>query len=432
MPSTTAIINTWRRGSATASSRKPSKTHDIDEDHVTSPHNEPSGAPRSGPEGSLLQLPPEILCQILSHLTFEDLGAMRSTSRLANDLLSEGDILLDWLRRNYTAHLLRLYPPLESVTFKYLSSLQKRYAIATEAAALYTEYIERKIVRHSLMRLSPYLRDAKLKDDFRDVAALMQERMLPLLLTVQHYLESYAALFVNAPRYESEAAEQVATMERWIWERERDILSSYDPVHLVDVYLFWQFLTWTHNQLIRPPSYAGAFERRFRGWKTDPLTSHDLNFIVVFGNLNALSQLLRMRSFRDRQRKVEDWKRVLDPATCYPWRKHWTGFVLEYGASITAEQAERALKIKIQDGEVFANRARAVLIEHGLLDRDADTAVGSAQQCTEFLCKIAGYDVLHVLPAHRPTLTVDQDNEWCAACQSRHLATACPITYGRT
>jgi len=122
---------------------------------------------------------------------------------------------------------------------------------------------------------------------------------------------------------------------------------------------------------------------------------------------------------------------VLDPATCYPWRKHWGDFGLEYGAAMTAEQAERALKIQIQDGEVFSNGARAVLIEHGLLDRDADTAIGSAQQCTEFLSKIAGYDVLHVLPAHRPTITVGQDNEWCAACQCRHLATACPITSGR-
>ncbi|KAK1825009.1 hypothetical protein LTR12_000550 [Friedmanniomyces endolithicus] len=432
MPSTTAIINTWRRGSTAASSRKPSKTHDItDEDHVTHPHIEPSGPSEQGLAGSLLQLPPELLSQILSHLTFQDLGAMRCTSRLANNLLSEGDILREWLRQNYTLHLLRLYPPPESVTFTYLSSLQKRYAIATEAAALYTEYIERKIVRHSLMRLSPYLRDAKLKDDFRDVAILMQERMLPLLLTVQHYLESYATLFVNAPRYGAETAKDPATTERWIWERERDILSSYDPVHLVDVYYFWQFLTWTHNQLIRPPSYAGAFERRFRGWKTDPLTSHDLNFIIVFGNLNALSQLLRMRSFRDRQRKVEEWKRVLDPATCYPWRKHWGDFGLEYGATMTAEQAEQALKMKIRDGEVFSNGARAVLIERGLLDRNADTAIGSAQQCTEFLSKIAGYDVLHVLPAHRPTLNVDQDNEWCAACQCRHLATACPTTSGR-
>ncbi|TKA68400.1 hypothetical protein B0A55_08746 [Friedmanniomyces simplex] len=431
MPSSATIINTWRRVSATTHHRRPSKLSEDEEDNVSSLRSEPCGPPGDSPGASFLNLPTEMLGQIISHITFQDLGAMRRTCRNAKDLLSEGDILREWLHRNCTAHLLRLYPAPERVTFAYLSSLQKRYAIATEAAALYTEYIERKIVRHSLMRLSPYLRDAKLKEDFWEVGNLMQERMLPLLLTVQHYLESCAAVLADPLSHAPQRSKAPATTQKWLVERERNILESYDPSHLADVYDFWLFLIFTHNQLVRPPSYVGTFERTFRGWKANRLPSHSLNFIIVFGNLNALSQLMRLRSFRDRQKKVEEWKRKMNPATCYPWRKLWAGFELECGRITTGEQAERALKVKPQDGEVFSNGARAVLVEQGLLDQDADTAIGTTQQCTDFLCHIAGYDVLHILPSHRPTMLVDEDTEWCAVCEDRHLASDCPTAYVR-
>ncbi|KAK5707442.1 hypothetical protein LTR17_020679 [Elasticomyces elasticus] len=433
-----SIVNAFRRASASTIHRRPSKVLDDNgEDDVPVLRVGRPGRPGGNPDATLLALPTEMLGQILHHVAYKDFCAMRTTCREAERRLTEGDILREWLHCNFDASFLILYPPPERVTFAYLSSMQKRYAVAADTAGLYTEYIERHIVRHSLIRLSPYLRDVKLKEDFREIAIIMQDRMLPMLLTLQHYLETCAKLYIDeglctTPRsWELSAAEQhylKQERKKCRIEQELKTLESYEPDHLLDVYNLWLFMSWTHNQLIEPPSYEGNFSRALH-WKDVPLSSGSLDFIIVFGNLNALGQLMRIRAYRERQKAVKEWLRVLDPATCHPWRKNWAHFSLEYGKIMSEEEGKRVIKIRPQDGEVFLNNARAVLIRQGLLHEEGSTEVGTTQQCTEFLCQIAGYDVLHILPSHRPAKIVDEDTEWCMVCEERHLASDCSAAY---
>ena len=55
------------------------------------------------------------------------------------------------------------------------------------------------------------------------------------------------------------------------------------------------------------------------------------------------------------------------------------------------------MKLNVED--VWVEEARAVLEERGSLKAGEDVEVGSPWQTMDFLCEIAGYDVLHTYPA---------------------------------
>ncbi|KAK3117192.1 hypothetical protein LTR53_001696 [Teratosphaeriaceae sp. CCFEE 6253] len=367
MPSTMSFAGTLRRVSTAAAIRRPSKASTIDVDprlRCERPQQQ-----TVTPAVGLLMLPAELLGQILSQATFDDLCSMRSVNRDARQLLSEGDVLRSWMNQNLgDAQLLKLYPPPARVTFSYVSSLLKRYCIAVEVAALYTEYIERKIVRHSLMRLTPYLRDAKLHEDFRDVADTMRNNLVPLLITVQHYLECCAKVGLELVDLYNLHGSSLMAQYR---VREREVLQAYESTHLLRVYKFWHFLAWLHHQLYNPPSYAGSFERAVRGWTASPTTLADLDVLTIFGNIKALGQLMRNKSFKDRQKAVEDMMRQLDPMMCTSWQQHWASFGLEYGCTPTKLQVVRALALEPSQGDVFTSSARSVLEEQDMLFPDS-------------------------------------------------------------
>ncbi|KAK3074203.1 hypothetical protein LTR53_003546 [Teratosphaeriaceae sp. CCFEE 6253] len=98
--------------------------------------------------------------------------------------------------------------------------------------------------------------------------------------------------------------------------REREVLRTYESTQLLKVYKFWLFFDWLHHQLYNPPSCAGSFERAVRGWTASPTTLADLDVLTIFGNIKALGQLMRHKSFKERQEAVEDMMRQLDPMMC--------------------------------------------------------------------------------------------------------------------
>lgn len=350
-------------------------------------------------------LPTEILAQITASLSFVDLCNARLASRQLKQIVSEGDVLRGWLLKNLDRQLLQLYGLPDCATFTNVASHERRLTRASNAAVLYAHYIEREIVWHSLVRRHAYLREPILHELFQDVASNIRRRLMPLLLTIQHYLESCASLWKRA--MPPPLVEDIERHERSIDKTHRDLVEKVDPTHLLEVYRFWLFMIWTQMSLLNRPSYIGTLERAVRGLSSNGITAADMEMVIVVGGLRATSQLIRLRSLKDRRALIETWLKAgkggSTPCAEGEWPMPWRTFILEFRDTITSTQAlymsSGSTRGGIDSTGYFVKHARDILIVHGLLDASEETAeIGSVGQCREFLEHITGYDVLTRLP----------------------------------
>ena len=159
------------------------------------------------------------------------------------------------------------------------------------------------------------------------------------------------------------------------------------------------FVTWVNNQVLNRPSYAGTIERAVRGWLVDPLQHSHLLLILVLCNLSSVGKLINLKSFKERRRAAETEIRHMNPEDNVFWSQRWIDTGVRYGRSPGQEQASTVLKLKLEAGDVWIGSARAVLVEHELIEAGSEMEYGTPQQCTEFLRDIAGYDILHISPA---------------------------------
>ncbi|KAK3677173.1 hypothetical protein LTR78_002711 [Recurvomyces mirabilis] len=345
----------------------------------------------------ILSLPTELWAQIFTSLSFKDICSIRLTCKDGYGLASEGDILREWAHTedHIGAHLLRLFPCTPPIRLDYVANQLKRKDITSDTAARYTAYIYKNVIRVSLSRVIPHFSETKIRCDFVFVAARMQQRMIPLLQTLQHYLESLATIIVKLSEQRASQPGSRALHLSYA-EAEQKLLSSYDPEHLSQVYRLWCFMTWMSNQIHNRPSYAGGFERAVRGWLVDPMQSAELDLALVLGGgLRVVRESLRLNTFKDRRSMLERRMKQLRPDSNVRWEEAWkkNGMV-----SPRRDVASRALQTTVEPGQVFASGARAVLLEAGMMSRDSSAFVGTVDQCTEFLRDMAGYDLLHVLP----------------------------------
>ncbi|KAK4549244.1 hypothetical protein LTR36_007702 [Oleoguttula mirabilis] len=351
-------------------------------------------------KATLITLPTELLAQILQHVPFKTLCAVKASCSAANEQISEGDIIRQWSKAKFHPRQTELYPQPDPATFLYVVEQERRAQIVQSSAVWYTNYIEHDIVRHMLRRRDTPLTEHQFHDSFRPVWEEIGMKLIPLLLTLQHYLDSFKDAILESCGTES--PHQARTFRHQYATRRRAILAQYDPEHLLLLYKFWLFLSWVDNALLKRPSYVGTFERAVRGWSGEPLREYDTNVIMTLGHLTVRRQMMSLNSFKERRKLVDTCMRDLDPASSSSWREHWKRYGLRYGHCPTKQAAKAALKVKMQAGEIFADSARAILVEQGLLDADTDLEIGTSQQCSDFLTEIAGYDVMHVPPSRAP------------------------------
>ena len=396
------LVTNFRRMSTPMISRRASKAS-------------PAGQPKGG-DGlndttaktgtSIFFLPTELLVQILLPVSCEDLCAVRRTCRAASHLLSTGDIVGQWLGHNLSEQQLTLYPPPSPPNFVYAVEQQRRFNRAGTAAAAYTNYIEKEIVRYTLKR-RPSISAQEHNDAMDALWELIQAKLIPLLLTLQHHLERCAGILLEL--CDNETTYTSSTLRREFAARERAHIDSYEPLHLRQLYKFWLFFTWLSNQVLGLPSYASTFERAMRGWGVE-IRPYERNLIMVFGSLAALAEVMVGSKLRDRRRAIAVWLGLMDPARTSSWQMQWRRFGLRYDVCPTEKQAGAASNVKLQVGEVFANSAKAVLLDKGLLDTEEreigssigssiDSSIGTSHHCTDFLYELVGYDILHVPPS---------------------------------
>ena len=305
---------------------------------------------------NLLSLPVELHVQILLALQCRDFCSFRAVSTRARDLLSEGEIIRQWIIQKADRQHLKLYPPGRETTFQYLHDEQSRLRTATGFATLLAEYIGKKILRYSLLRREEY--PFRRIDFLETVTSQLKEKMIPLIVTVQHYLEQSACILLDAGS-SSDEDDDYHTSYR---SRERQIFESYEPAHLHLAHKFWMFLIWLSDQILHPPSYAGTVERTVRGWSTEPLNRFDYRLFLVFGNIEALIPLVRAGTPKQSRKVMDSWLSQLNPDRNILWHQGWHKVPAVCGKQVTKEQVKRVLGLELSATDLWVESATAVLV----------------------------------------------------------------------
>lgn len=343
----------------------------------------------SKPTNDLSKLPPELLVQIADSLVFEDLCSLRLVSKETGALVLEGAVVRHWTHFKLSALQKDLYPPPEYLTFHYLLKQQRRiHSVRTLAASL-TDYIEHKIMRYTFVYEV---------DNFCPVWKRLCNNMIPLLLTIEHYLASIRLSVLKRCSEQEQQQQQQGRGERYCMHDDSEIVRSYELKHLLGSHQTWLFLSWVFNQLLKPPSYAGPVERAVRGWYLDPIRPHDFTRLLVLGNLGSIQLLLRLKDYKERRRAIESALEELDPERNANFGRSWAALGLEAREIPSQVTASNAIKLKLLPGEVWVESARNLLIEQHLLDPESDTDIGTPVQTMNFLTYLAGYEILHRRP----------------------------------
>lgn len=336
-------------------------------------------------------MPTELHTQIFLDLRFSDLNSFRATSTQARSLLHSGEIIRQWILKHGNQQQLKLYPPPEDLTFQYILNQKYRTATAENLAQSLAEYIVREILRYTLRRLDVFPNRTR-GEVFLTVKAQLKEKMIPLILTIQHYLTHSASILLSTV---AKFGDEYHVHYRRL---ERAVVEGYALEELELTHKFWLFLVWLSDQLLNRPSYAGTLERTLRGWSMEALNRAEYRRFLVLGNVEGLFQLMMATSPKQRRKGIEGLMVKLDPGRNVNWQSHWEEVASMYDGQVTKEVVERVLQVQVSETDVFVESARSILKDKGSRVGSGDNSIGTPWQVMDFLCDLVGYDVLHLPP----------------------------------
>ncbi|OQN95851.1 hypothetical protein B0A48_18136 [Cryoendolithus antarcticus] len=262
----------------------------------------------------LLGLPIELLSAIFAQLSWADLANARLWNQHSNNLLSSGEIP----RRCYTLHVapfqLAISPPGNPVTYAYILNQRRRRAEVGKCVTAIAKYLIKEILPHTASLNDHYVRLGwgPSLDDLHEG--------LTLSLSV---LSDYCSQCFKGLRHPP--TEQLSELDFSYFE------TTYPPAHYQAAKSALPFISWLVQQLLHRPSYAGFLERTLRGWHSDALDLATFEWYLVLTNVRALTQILRVKTYKERKKVVENGLRQLDPRTSVRWREQWRDVVCEAG-----------------------------------------------------------------------------------------------------
>ncbi|KAK3933793.1 hypothetical protein QBC46DRAFT_431365 [Diplogelasinospora grovesii] len=250
----------------------------------------PSKDSRSSLQELFFLLPVELQAQILGNLTPPEIVGLRLVSRQWNNLITSHEFLISrsCLEEGHIpSYAIRLFPATSEmpVNLRYISALWHRFSVALRLSDAMTEWITRDM----FLRRTPRQRQS-----FRHSEMLLRRRLLPLLLTIFHFLESYREQLVVG-----RAVDHV--------EFERRVIARYDNRTLLKVHQFFPVMVTFLCRRLRPPSYLGKFERPLRGYIADPPTEQVQVAILCLGGLREVLRLTAMGDYERLCAAADEW-----------------------------------------------------------------------------------------------------------------------------
>ena len=124
-----------------------------------------------------------------------------------------------------------------------------------------------------------------------------------------------------------------------------------------------------------------------------PLDRYDFGLFLVLGNVGALRDLMKSVTTKRGNPVVKEGDYV-EQQLQQVWLDRWEDVAPIGGDHPTLGQVERVLQDAISGDRIWVRNARSMLFKQRLIRNEHGTEVGTLWQVTDFLCDIAGYDLL--------------------------------------
>lgn len=95
---------------------------------------------------TLIELPIELLSDVVSRLSFHDILNLRASSKALNYLLREDVMLRPWAQRHLRPVQAQLSPALSLHLWNHVLEQERSWSIAQNTAAIMVDYINRKVL----------------------------------------------------------------------------------------------------------------------------------------------------------------------------------------------------------------------------------------------------------------------------------------------
>ncbi|KAF2155191.1 hypothetical protein K461DRAFT_311491 [Myriangium duriaei CBS 260.36] len=344
----------------------------------------------------LLELPSELLINVLSNLDLDDLFALRRTNRALNEIIttSGSDVARYW-----ASYKLEQIPrllgqvPIDGQHWQHVLRQTRRWNNASNSAEVIKTYIQYKTLLYH---------NAQRNIRFAPVAKRIRERMTPSLFLISAYLSHIKALILDLASSDDLSVECQAHVDAHTIA----MLEGIPVCDLRTLHYMWLFLLWLLNTLISRPTYAGTIERTVRGWTADPLDRCSLARILVFGNLPAIKKLLQLRDYNERRKWALNFLKSLEPEGTVKWAEHWAKLDVGLNDAPTAAQARKGIRMDIHMHCLWTQGAQLVFEKAGdEYALEEDEKKPSANNTVRLLADLAGYDLFHA------TVPPDYDDE---------------------
>ena len=192
-----------------------------------------------------------------------------------------------------------LYPPPpapELATWGYIYQLSHRLAVVHRLSQQIASFIVQKVYRKTI-------------EEFADQYENMINNMEPLLLHIFHFLEQYRAALIDSVKIRTQECDEVNQHIRCRehLQEEMKILEQYDIKILSRTDAMYKVLCMIVVRKLRPPSYAGKFERALRGWSREPAREEDIVKLLVLGGLEEVKNILDFYNYAARRNALDDY-----------------------------------------------------------------------------------------------------------------------------
>ncbi|KAG8630288.1 hypothetical protein KVT40_001907 [Elsinoe batatas] len=339
----------------------------------------------------LLDLPNELVINIVSSIELVDLLSLRGTNRALNSLMTsqDSDIARYWSRYQLE-HIPKLLgqKPEDGQHWQYILRQSRRWQMASTFADVIKDYIQYKTFLHA---------NAQRNLRFAPVARQIRRRMIPLLFTLSTYLSQAKSMVLDLADSDHVSIDCEAHMDAMT----SAMFEGVDLADLKEVHYMWLFILWLLNSILSVPTYAGTLERTVRGWTADPLDRCSLAKLLVLGNLPAIQKLVRLRDYKERRRWAEGFLSSLNPDVTSKWAERWKDLDVGLDPLPLNVQAKKAMKMEINMQCLWMQGAAMVFEkaggDHALMD---DEKHPSATTTVRLLAELAGYDLFHAPVPH--------------------------------
>ena len=246
-----------------------------------------------------INLPGELQLEILYELSPSDISSLRATCRAFHEVIhmQASPIVRHLIKTSiFREDYIGLYPlpePPTAVGLDYLYGTSHRLCVVRGLSQHMADFIMTKIYR---CHTSSQVR--KSTPRYNNMVA----NMIPALLVLFHFFESYRAALVRSADKRIFGGDHDGGTTGFFpnfAHEESEIIRKYDTwKQLWRAHSMYRLLTVVFGLKLRPPSYAGKLERALRGWGKKPTTREDLVKLMVLGGLEEVKNILGTSSHR--------------------------------------------------------------------------------------------------------------------------------------